>query len=798
MRSLSSLPLAFVLSVLVGACEDSPVEPPEPPPSEGLVPALAMANAPTPPPCTKRWANGVTGLWSDPLAWSPIGLPTPSDDVCITAAGSYTVTAYAAVDVGSLTLGTVSGADVTLDLALPPNSTSYVGDMLTIRPSATFRISSQGHSAVLGEDLVNHGLLDVDNVCACGTVVGHLHFWGRFLQTGRAEIDAPSLVHVADYVLSGPSATLVTAGTGTLDMLSFSTLTLDGGLVAGTAPIRPDHLVWNAGQVDDIAPATSAVQVLGGSITLDASEHDRSGMVEATSGMGSYGGIEVNFDLLGADEEIQLSTYTDAPVRLSGLRGPAVIEGELSIAATGVNDITLGPDGVINRGEFNLNGTGSVRFVAEGGDRPDLVNESELAFDWPDVEFAVSGGTLRNEGEITSLQNKTLTIGDNATFEAVDRSDLGMALVLEGGTLTGSGDVSSVTSISGAIVPGAPYGVLDARDVTLDELSQLIIQIADTLPGSYGQLRSTGDVTLGGLLVIAPTLGSDVGHCGDAITPILHDRGVRKKAFSGTLGGQTGSTGWRIHATSDSLMLLGVPPTTEPLVLDRKSVNVAEGGATAQARVCLTGSAPTSHVVVAPTPVDRQVTATPRMTFTKTDWMLPRTLDVTAVQDAVVEASIHSDLIQFGFQAGPGEPPEYTGIAQNSLNVSIEDEDGNADLSIAAIHPSVSAAAGGSFEVEFRITNDGPTLSTGSTFALNSSGPATFALVSDFQMSCTDHVNGRIVCDVESVASGSTLTVAMTLDALGAGSSMFDVTITGDQDDADPANNTTSVAVTVN
>jgi hypothetical protein len=44
--------------------------------------------------CSKFWSTAVSGYWGDPERWTPYGVPEPTDDVCITLDGTYTVTVY--------------------------------------------------------------------------------------------------------------------------------------------------------------------------------------------------------------------------------------------------------------------------------------------------------------------------------------------------------------------------------------------------------------------------------------------------------------------------------------------------------------------------------------------------------------------------------------------------------------------------------------------------------------------------------------------------------------------------------
>ena len=42
--------------------------------------------------CNKSWAAAVSGDWNDASKWNPVGVPVSSDDVCVDASGTYTVT----------------------------------------------------------------------------------------------------------------------------------------------------------------------------------------------------------------------------------------------------------------------------------------------------------------------------------------------------------------------------------------------------------------------------------------------------------------------------------------------------------------------------------------------------------------------------------------------------------------------------------------------------------------------------------------------------------------------------------
>ena len=51
----------------------------------------------------------MSGSWDNPNHWTPSGVPSGTDNVCITVAGSYTVYAPGSKTVASLSLGTTTG-----------------------------------------------------------------------------------------------------------------------------------------------------------------------------------------------------------------------------------------------------------------------------------------------------------------------------------------------------------------------------------------------------------------------------------------------------------------------------------------------------------------------------------------------------------------------------------------------------------------------------------------------------------------------------------------------------------------
>lgn len=96
--------------------------------------------------CTKTWSSATSGSWGNAKLWTPSGVPTSTDDVCVTALGTYTVTLPPNGGVAkTLTVGGGSG-EVTIDVAGESydnaGNTSNETD-LSVVESATFAANTK-------------------------------------------------------------------------------------------------------------------------------------------------------------------------------------------------------------------------------------------------------------------------------------------------------------------------------------------------------------------------------------------------------------------------------------------------------------------------------------------------------------------------------------------------------------------------------------------------------------------------------------------------------------------------------
>ncbi|MBK5276058.1 MAG: hypothetical protein JJE30_13530, partial [Desulfuromonadales bacterium] len=109
------------------------------------------------------WTGAVSGNWSDTSKWSPNVVPTASDDVIVSVAGSYTITLDASPTINSLTLGgsgtptfTASSRVVTVTNSATINTgaivnltSSTIAGSGLLTSSGTINLSSSSISAPL-------------------------------------------------------------------------------------------------------------------------------------------------------------------------------------------------------------------------------------------------------------------------------------------------------------------------------------------------------------------------------------------------------------------------------------------------------------------------------------------------------------------------------------------------------------------------------------------------------------------------------------------------------------------------
>ncbi len=123
------------------------------------------------------------------------------------------------------------------------------------------------------------------------------------------------------------------------------------------------------------------------------------------------------------------------------------------------------------------------------------------------------------------------------------------------------------------------------------------------------------------------------------------------------------------------------------------STRVLEGG-TADDITLVLNQAPTANVVVTLSPDSQVLASAVVFTFTPANWNVPQTVTLTAVDDALVEAT-HSGSISI---ATSSADPNFNGLATSSLTAAIDDNDLAAGVVVTESGGTTTIAEGGAVD----------------------------------------------------------------------------------------------------
>jgi hypothetical protein len=782
---------AFALVALFAvACADETVAPSD---DHGDVKESAAAMVP-PAACSKTWAAAVGGFWAGPSNWSPAGVPGPGDIVCITAPGTYEITALQQIEIGVLYIGG-SGVAASLEFDAPFGLGIIADDLIIVEPGSAINVHSEGEARLSTGVLHNEGTVSIVNSCACGGDVALIDFYVIF-NYGRMELDAPMTI-MGDVWYNIAPGVVVTDGTGVIAYESGGGLFQWGGLIqvgtiVGSTVIETDLVDWYGGTIGDSGPAQSVVRVTGGALALgaDPASPPPSGRIDAVSADSAFRvlgevapGMTVEIMVLQDDTLVFEGTTTE----------PFINEGTLSVGLNG--QVVVETEHFVNEGLLELQGTGSLELIAD-----EFVNRGDIT-DWgSDIAVTGVGSVLRNHGSITSAPNAvTLTMRTGTELVSYAGSDVGgsndsLTVVLERGVLRGVGRFGDVVSIGGTVVPGLPAGTLIARNLTLDGTSDFMLQAPFAPAGPYGHLLVDEQVTYGGVFRMISIPGRPAGSCGDVLTPIRHPAGPAIGSFNAFSLPSRPGTGWRPVRTADSLILAGYDPSAPRLSVTRASIALEEGGVQKRYQVCLGPTVPQADVTLTPTSATGDVLVPAPIVFDRQTWMLPKSVVVEAWDDDIVEG-VHNDTVSHTLASAN---PLYNASGVRPITVTIADNNGNADLELTVDTSPAAVTSGATIEIVYRITDLGPTLSTGSVLTIETGGTAGTTFLGATGAACVADTPQTVTCDVAGMLRDESLAVTVTWTATGAGNATFDAVVAGEQPDPVTGNDAVDTNVIVN
>lgn len=448
---------------------------------------MCAASAASASACTKTWVGG-SDSYVNPNAWSPTGIPINTDDVCITAAGDYTV-GYVGPpgiqrSVASLTLGNDSSgtqrlliktADGSGDGRLQVNGATTISahGQVTLDQDSTGlpnssanlpQLNMQGPATNAGTILARHEgtLNDRTLSIGAGTLVntGTIH-----VQSGQFEVRR--IVNSGSVVVDASAQLFVNVGS------QQTGFTHNGGTIANNGDILLNNTGWaqNGGAItgNPVRIFTGALADAGGtgSFVVFGNGNRISGTIPA--GQTVQFGVPTeemsNFMSLqpGGLTVAPGGTLVFAPPPANGgevTGGPLVVNGTLRVTTPGTREIvtgglTVGAGGLVDvqlSSVLELQGAnvshGTVAIAAGSALRLAGSEPSSFTSDGA-LSFQIASPT--SFGTITRINGATANLGGSAAGE------------LTGGYVPAAGTAFKVIEIPSAGAFGTVGGGFTAQ-----------------------------------------------------------------------------------------------------------------------------------------------------------------------------------------------------------------------------------------------------------------------------------------------------------------------------------------------
>jgi hypothetical protein len=638
--------------------------------------------------CSKTWKEPVSGYWGDPNRWTPYGVPEQTDDVCITLDGTYTVTVYGPNANPERRANTVTlGSDQNTHkqtLWVRGGVTNHAGltalNGFTNRASGIVKLESdpgalQSNLSVPAGSLDNLGVIDVN------TGAGGLRniYAANFVNWG------PGVLNV-NQTLSLGQANGVTINFGAINIaagktLGFSSRSIfhqtDGSLViSGTLAMDVDTFVFNGGAISGTPHLRAS--------TLELNTANPASFILAGSGVS--GGSTLVGDVAEGQELWIRGDGSHATLTApEGFTNAGTIRLESASGLQSNLAVTSGT--LVNTGAIYVNqGGGGLRNITA-----ELENHGTL---WVTHHLALSKNQALHVNESTGIIHigwgTTLTVGGT---NSVFRNE---GIIGGGGTLTlsnifffGIGDiVANVNNNGGAFNPGLSPGSLHIVG-TYNQSSgaELNSELGGADPGAgFDQITVDGTANLAGAMNVSLVNGFVPEPC--QRFPVLNatTRSGTFTIYGLDLGG---GLFLRPRYTPASLALIAYSQSAAVNVHPTE-ISLAEGGSAVTYDVCLSRQ-PTSDVTVTLFP-DGQVQVSPAMlVFTPADWEEPKTVTVSAVDDAIYEVA-HNGIIHHSVSSGDAY---FNGSAVANVAVSISDNDSANQPPVAEAGPDQAVACAG-------------------------------------------------------------------------------------------------------
>ncbi|HXQ00418.1 MAG TPA: hypothetical protein VN845_10200 [Solirubrobacteraceae bacterium] len=420
-----------------------------------LVASVTSAQA-----CTKTWGSS-SGSWGEANDWTPHGVPTNTDDVCITASGTYTVTLPPeGGQAASLTLGGSSGTQ-TIDVAgasyIYQGETQHVTSLSvgTATIASTGRIvldATSGGTRSGSEEFGAGGYLTAGTVTNSGQIETQVQDsqWDDYFKVGNLTNESGGSVQIASGTLNSQQEG---EGAYPWSETNNGTVTVAGGAswlmktsFAGKASFTNDGSIVNDGSIAMDGSSGEAIWTQsGGSISGNEAVLQNGATLADSAGLGAFLLNAAGAKITGTIPTGQTVTVRGEPFNYGGElynstalsldNAQLVNDGTLVLEADGSTN-TSGGSAYVNSGSLLNNGT----ILAEVND-PSWADYLEVGLtNAPGGKLELSGGTLNQTTGTPTINEGLTTLGPGSLYLLQEGSSF-----VNDGTL--SPEIASASSI---------------------------------------------------------------------------------------------------------------------------------------------------------------------------------------------------------------------------------------------------------------------------------------------------------------------------------------------------------------
>jgi uncharacterized repeat protein (TIGR01451 family) len=629
---------------------------------------------------------------------------------------------------------------------------------------------------------------------------------GSTFGSGAHTFDASSTVTAA--------GTIAFASGGTTSVLGTYNVTGATSVTGGTVSFDPGATLTSVGALF-ISGGAALFNVDAAPISLDLSGGVLGGPATVTvSGASTWSGGQMS----------------DA--------GTTQVNGDLTINGAGVMDLlnqrTLGTAGTTTwtNGRIRTGGSGTGVTITNTGTWEVQVDDPFGSSNSLGNDFGGTVGVFNNQGTstksagtattsmaivLTNTGTLTVAAGRLAITNSGSAGGTTVAglLDIQGGVLNGTGTINADVNNAGAINPGLSPGLISiSGNYTQSSGGSLNVEIGGLIPGSdFDQISETGDVTLDGALNVSLINGFAPAD-GNSFT-IINNQGSNPVSgnFAGLPEGATfsvGGTFFRITyaggvGNNDVVLTSFAITDTDLEITKSDSPDPVTVGNTLTYTLTITNHGPADATGVVATDTLRA-----GVTF----------VSASSSQGSVSESSGVVTATLGGVTNGASATvtivvqPTTTGTITNTASVTGNETDpvtGNnsasqdttanpipsTDLEVTKSDSPDPVIVGSTLTYTLTITNHGPSDATGAVATDSLPAGVTFVSATTSQGSVSES-SGVVTASLGGMASGATATVTIVVQPTTAGVITNTASVTGNESDLNPDNNTASQDTAVN